>query len=112
MSLSLSAVVLSLNEQDKEQLQVAGLSSSALSDSWKQPPAAALSPTSSLILHPACPISFLPELERRGRSQSPTKTDIPGGLEDHGTSKAALRRDGGGEPRTGSWLRVDKAVNP
>ena len=69
MSLSLSAVVLSLNEQDKEQLQVAGLSSSALSDSWKQPPAAALSPTSSIIVHPACPISSLPELKRRTKPQ-------------------------------------------
>ena len=38
MSVSLSSVVLSLNEQDKEQLQLTGFPSSALSDSIEAAP--------------------------------------------------------------------------
>ena len=59
MSVSLSSVVLSLNEQDKEQLQLAGFPSSALSDSIEAAPSC--STFSYKLRHPvSCLAHLLP----------------------------------------------------
>ena len=97
MSVSLSSVILSLNEQDKQQLQLVGLSSSALSDSWKQPPVAAiflLQVPSSCIL----PVPDPPSLSwRGGRSHSPLTH--PGTFEFLSPLSPGLAARG----RSGSW---------
>ena len=69
MSVSVSFVILSLNEQDKEQIQRAGFSSSALSDSIEA--TSKCRAFSYKLLHPSCPSSSLPELERKARPQPP-----------------------------------------
>ena len=57
MSVSLSSVVLSLNEQDKEQLQLTGFPSSALSDSIEAAPSC--STFSYKLPHPVSCLSHL-----------------------------------------------------